>query len=324
MDNTDISRIFAEIADILEIKGEGVFRVNAYRRASHLVLDLPTEMREHGTVEELEKFPGIGAALARKIRELVDTGSLEFLDKLRKDPLAKLVELTKIPGLGPKRVKLFHERLGIKTIDELEAAAHKGLIAKLPLIKEKTEANILKGIAVYKKMHQRIPLDKAREYAQTLTDQIRKWPEVKQLEVAGSLRRERETIGDIDILVISAEPQVVIEKFVGLAEVEEILAKGDTKGAVRSKWGVQVDLRVLAAKSFGAALMYFTGSKEHNILLRRIAISKGMKLSEYGLFKGKDYYKGKTEAEIYQALGLHFIPPTERENSEQIEKYKIM
>lgn len=323
MDNTEISKVFTEIADILEIRGESAFRVNAYRRASQLVLDLPQALREHGTVEELEKLPGIGEALAKKIRELVDTGSLEFLEELRRDPVAKLVELTKIPGLGPKRVKLFHERLGIKTIADLEKAAEQGLLRKLPLIKDKTEANILKGIAAYRKMHQRLPLAQVQAYADTLLQQIRSWPEVKRAEVAGSLRRQKETIGDIDLLVITQEPSKVIEKFVALPQTAEILARGETKGAIRTIWGMQVDLRVLEEKVFGAGLLYFTGSKEHNILLRRVAISKGWKLSEYGLFQGEKFLKGKTEEEIYAALGFHYIPPVERENADQLRAHLI-
>jgi len=323
VDNNELAKIFGEIADILEIKGEGAFRVNAYRRASQLVLDIPAELRERGTLEELEKYPGIGEALALKIRELVDTGSLEFYEKLKKDPLFKLIELTKIPGLGPRRVKLFYERLGIKTIEDLEDAAQKGLLKKLPLIKEKTEENIQKGIAAYKKMHNRIPYKEAEKYAKIIADQIKAWPEVKKVEIAGSFRRQKETIGDLDILVLSKKPVAVIDKFVQLPEAEEILAKGDTKGAIRSKWGIQVDLRVLPKEAFGAGLLYFTGSKEHNILLRREAIKRDMKLSEYGLFK-KDgtYLKGETEEEIYETLGYEYIPPTKRENSDQMRKYR--
>lgn len=320
MKNREIARIFNEIADALEIKGENVFRVRAYRRAAQNVESFPRDVAE-ASREELLKVPGIGEDLAGKIEEIVRTGTLKTYEELRREMPSGLTALLTVPGLGPKKAKLLVDELGIKSIEDLEAAARGHKLAKLRGLGEKTEDNILKGIETVKKGHERRPIGKVLPLAEELLENLRNKAPVKELCFAGSLRRWKETVKDIDILSTSGDPQAVMNVFVHLPHVEDVLMKGPTKSSVVLDEGIQVDLRVVEEKAFGAALAYFTGSKAHNIRLREMAVKAGLKLNEYGIFREKDEKRigGEKEEDVYRVLGLDFVPPELREDTGEIE-----
>ncbi len=323
MNNAEIAEVFSQIATLLEIKGENPFRVRSYRRASETIANLTEDLsaiRERG---ELRGIPGIGAAIAGKIEELLDTGKCAQHQELLREIPETVFEMLEVQGVGPKTVKLLWEKLGIATVESLEEAARGGLLRDLPGLGEKTEQEILRGIQRLREYGERTNLGAAWVLARGIMDHLRECAPVERMEPAGSLRRMKETIGDIDILVTSQRPEEVMECFVKMDCVAQVLAHGPTKSSVLTTEGVQADLRVVAPESWGAALQYFTGSKQHNVHLRDLAVRAGFKLNEYGVFrvKGKreERVGGEREEEMYQALGLEWMPPELREDTGEIE-----
>ncbi|HAG50132.1 MAG TPA: DNA polymerase/3'-5' exonuclease PolX, partial [Deltaproteobacteria bacterium] len=323
MENADIAKIFEEIADLLEIKNDNPFRVRSYRNAALIIGGFPESMRSivERDEKELENIKGIGKSIHEKIVEIVKTGKCQFHDELLKELPPGLLELLEVSGIGPKKVQLLYEKLGIQSVDELENAAKKGKLRDLPHMGEKTEEKILKAIQELKSRKGRFRLSLALAYAEPLVAYLKKIPGVIQVEPAGSLRRWKDTIGDVDILVTCKKDAPVMDRFVKYPDVKEIIAKGDTKSTAILKSGLQVDVRVLDEKSFGAALQYFTGSKAHNIAIRDRAKKMGLKISEYGVFEEKTGKKvaGENEEDVYKAVGLPWIPPELRENMGEVE-----
>lgn len=321
MKNQEIARIFNEIADILEIKGENPFRIRAYRRAAQNIDGLPRDVATLSQ-EELLGIPGIGQDLAGKIREYISTGKIASYEELKKEIPEGLTLLLTVPGLGPKTANLLYERLKVKSIEELERLAREHKLAGLPGIKGKTEENILKGIDMLKRGKDRLPIGRVLPLAREIIEQlIKEKAPTDKLSLAGSLRRWKDTIKDIDILATSKEPEKVMNVFVKLPMVKDVLMKGPTKSSVIITEGIQVDLRVVEEASFGAALAYFTGSKAHNIKIREMAVKAGLKINEYGIFRESDNKRigGEKEEDVYRVLGLPYIPPELREDTGEIE-----
>jgi DNA polymerase (family X) len=322
MENKQIADFFAEIAELLELQGENPFRIRSYQNAARILGDMSENV---ATIvrsgQDLQQIPGIGEAISQKIIEIVETGKLKFLDEQKAKVPAGLPGLLKIEGLGPKKVKLFYDKLGVDSLDKLEQAAKAGKLRELPGMGEKSEEKILKGIATLRRGLGRFKLSVGLSYADALVDYLNKVKDVKRLEPSGSLRRRCETVGDLDILAICAKGSPLMAKFTGYDDVEEVIAKGETKSSVRLRCGLQVDVRVLDASSFGSGLQYFTGSKAHNIALRSRANDRGLKLSEYGVFEIETDKKvaGKSEEEVYKVLDLPLIPPELREDRGEIE-----
>ncbi len=314
--NAEVARVFGQLATMLELDEANPFRVRAYREAARVVEALPEPIaRLAGEEGALEELPGIGKDLAQKIRDILAKGSTELYDQLAKKYPLDLVRLTELQGLGAKRVRLLHDALGIHDRASLEAAAKAEKLRALPGFGEKLEQKILHSLAIAEQVSGRTLLSHAWEVAHGLEEGLRAVPGVARVEVAGSFRRRKETVGDLDVLVCGGSAEAVMKAFTTREQVAEVLARGDTKSSVRLTDGLQVDLRLVPPESFGAALLYFTGSKEHNIELRRIANDQGMSLSEYGLAREKDgkTVAGRSEEEIYHALGLEWIPPELRE-----------
>lgn len=322
MRNLEIAKIFREIANILEIKGENPFRVRAYERAAQNIEGLSRDIEDFIKEDSLTEIPGIGKDLSERIKEFQRTGRIRIFEDLKKSIPAGLLELLNIPSVGPKTARLLYEKLKIKNIPDLVKAIDKGKLSNISGIKEKTVENILKGIEILKKGKERLTLSEATLIAQGFLRTLERLPQVKKISVAGSLRRQKETVRDIDILVTSHLPQKVMQSFTGSALVKDILAQGETKSSVRTKDEVQVDCRVVEQKSFGAALLYFTGSKNFNIKLRQMAVKRGLKVNEYGVFRGKRFVAGRTEEEIFKLLGMSYIEPELREDSGEIELAK--
>lgn len=313
--NADIAAVFDEIAELLEIEGANPFRIRAYRNAALTLRDLPREvaaMIDGG--EDLTELPGIGEDLAAKIKEIVETGTAAMLEAHRKTVPATLTELLRIPGIGPKRVKALYHDLGIRTLDQLKKAAQDGRVRALRGFGEKTERHILDQLKASQSEEKRFKLAIATQYADALIAYLKESPGVKQVVAAGSYRRAKETIGDLDILVTASPGSPVMDRFVSYPEVEEVLAHGATKASLRLACKLQVDVRVVPEDSYGAALQYFTGSKAHNVVLRQLAQQQGLKINEYGAFKGDRTVAGATEESVYAAVGLPWIPPELREN----------
>lgn len=321
MKNFEVAAIFNEIADLLEIKNENPFRIRAYRKAAQNIESLTQDVEEIAKIGTLQEIPGIGKDLAAKIQEIIATGKSKFHEKLKRQIPRIILEMMSIPSIGPKTAKLLYDKFKIKSIDRLEKLARSHKICGLPGIKEKTEENILRGIELFKKGKERMSLGVALPIATEIINKLKLLPEVKKINYAGSLRRMKETIRDIDILVTSTKPKRIMETFVSLPRARQILAHGETKSSILLKDGIQVDVRVVEPECFGAALLYFTGSKAHNIHLRRLANEMGYKISEYGIFKEKAEKKiaGKEEDDIYKILGLAYIPPELREDLGEIE-----
>jgi DNA polymerase (family 10) len=318
--NADISAIFEEIADLLEIEGANPFRIRAYRNAARTLSELPQEL--HLLLEkneELPRIPGIGADLAGKISEIASTGSCSMLERLRQELPAAITTLLKIPGLGPKRVKTLYHDLDVQTIEQLHRAAMDGRIRALHGFGEKIEQKILQAVETHANDPRRFKLALAAQYAESLRAFLQATPGVQQVTVAGSFRRMRETVGDLDILVTATPDSTVMQRFTGYDEVAEVYAAGKTRASILLKSGMQVDLRVVAQQSYGAALHYFTGSKAHNIAIRRIAQQLGLKVNEYGVFRGGERIAGETEESLFRAVGLPYIPPELREDRGEIE-----
>ena len=320
MKNQEIAKIFNDIADLLEIKGENPFRIRAYRRAAQNIEGLAKDVAEISN-DALLTVPGIGQDLAGKIEEYVRTGKLQFYEDLKKEVPGGLSALLSVPSLGPKTAKLLFEKLNIKDLESLEQLARDHKLTGLPGIKEKTEENILKGIEMLKRGLERKPLGKVLPIANDILEHLKKNAPVKKLTIAGSIRRWKETIKDIDILATSENPKEVMKAFVHLPHVREILMQGPTKSTVIIHEDLQVDLRVVEEESFGAALAYFTGSKAHNIRLREMAVRAELKINEYGIFREKDDKRlgGEKEEDVYRILGLPYIPPELREDTGEIE-----
>jgi len=320
MNNQEIAQLLTEIADLLDIKGENPFRIRSYRNGARTVGDLAEDLTGLvGEEKNLTEIPGIGASLAEKIREIVKTGKLKFLDDLKKQLPPGLPELLKLQGIGPKKVKLFYDEAGVDSIDSLARAAGTGKLHDLFRMGEKTEAKILRAIENYRKGAGRFRIDIGFTYAESIVRYLNPVPGLKDLIPAGSLRRRQETIGDLDILAICRDPVPLMDRFTGYDKAEDILAHGSTKSSLLLKDGLQVDLRAMNNRQFGSALLYFTGSKAHNIALRKRARAMGLKVSEYGVFRDDDVIAAQTEEDCYRALGLPWIPPELREDRGEIE-----
>lgn len=318
--NADIAVLFNRMADLLEIENANPFRVRAYRRAAATIEDLPesaAKMLAEG--KKLSTLPGIGADLAGKIEEICESGHLAALDEVEARTPSTLAALTAIPGLGPKRVRLLHETLGIASVADLAKAARAGKLRDLPRFSAAMEEKLLAELDKGRETAARFKISTAEDFAAGLTAHLKQAPGIGEVVVAGSFRRRKETVGDLDILVTAKKGGAVIDHFVAYDEVGEVVAKGTTRATVRLQAGIQVDLRVVPEQSYGAALHYFTGSKGHNIAVRKIAQAKGLKLNEYGIFKGARRIGGRTEAEVFAAADLPYIEPELREDQGEIE-----
>lgn len=319
MKNLEIAGIFRNIAKILEIKNENPFRIRAYERAAQNIEGLSGDLEDFIKRDALAEIPGIGADLSDRIKEFDKTGRIKMFEDLKKTIPPGLLDLLNIPSIGPKTAGLLYKELNIKNLADLETAIKKGKLSNIFGIKEKTIENIMKGIGIVKKGKERLTLAQATLIAQAFIGELEKLKEVKSISSAGSLRRQKETVRDIDILVISQLPEKVMQAFTKIPLVKDILARGETKSSVRTTDDVQVDCRVVEQKSFGAALLYFTGSKNFNIKLRQMAIKKGLKINEYGVFRKDKFVSGHTEEEIFKLLGMPYIEPELREDTGEIE-----
>lgn len=318
--NFEVAQVFYEIADLLDIKGVP-FKPRAYRRAAQTIETLTEDIQAIHERGELEDIPGVGVNIAKKIREILDTGSLGYLERLREELPHGLRDLMGIEGVGPKTALKLYKTLKISSVDELESAVKKGKLRGLRGFREKTEENILQAIEMYRTAQKRFVLGYILPTATEIKEQLEKLDAVGRIGLAGSIRRRKETVGDADILVTSNEPLKVMNFFTTLPSVKRVLAKGKTKSTVVLTDNLQVDLRVVEEESFGSALQYFTGSKPHNIRLRELALKKNWKLSEYGLFDRENGKKvaGEDERSIYEALGLSYVEPELREDRGEVE-----
>lgn len=321
--NSDIAEILSHVADYLDIKGENPFRIRAYRNAARTISSLSrsvSDMVEAG--ESLTVLPGIGADLADKVQIIVRTGTLPLLEELKKELSPELSALMEIPGLGPRRVKALHDKLGIRRVEELLEAAEAGKVRDLEGFGAKTEEAILeeiKRLEETKKAGRRVKLIVAEQVVEPLLKHLKKTKGVLALDVAGSYRRRKETVGDLDILVACGEGCPVMDRFVAYEDVDKVFSRGTTRSSVVFRNGLQVDLRVVEKECYGAALLYFTGSKAHNIAVRKLAQKKKLKINEYGVFRGKKRVAGKTEEEVYRQTGLPYIEPELREDRGEIQ-----
>jgi DNA polymerase (family X) len=318
--NATVAAIFEEIADLLDIQGANPFRIRAYRNAARTIGELGTDIRTlevRGTA--LTDIPGIGKDLAGKIREIIDTGRCQALERLHKEIPPAVTELLRIPGLGPKRVRILWHELDVNTLEQLLRAARDGRIRSLHGFGEKTEQKILAAAQAQIRGDHRVKLSIAAQYGEDLATCLRRIRGVKRVEIAGSYRRMRETVGDLDILVVADTDSRVMERLAQYETVREVLSQGPTRGTVVLSNGLHVDIRVVGAESYGAALQYFTGSKPHNIAIRRMAQERGLKINEYGVFRGRSRIAGETEESVYKAVGLPWIPPELREDRGEIE-----
>ena len=321
MKQHEIASLFSQTADLLEYRGDNVFRIRAYRRAAQNLETFSGDLQRLSDAGRLKELSGIGADLADKITEYLTTGRVGAIERLKASIPGGVLELLEVPGLGPKTAKLLTERLRISNLEQLERAARTHQLQRLPGFQAKKEENLLKGLAIVKKGRARMHLGLALPLAQALLDELRRMPGVTAVSTAGSLRRMKETIGDLDLLAASRAPARVTQAFCRLSLAARILAQGPTKSSILTADGLQVDLRVVPPESFGAALQYFTGSKEHNVRLRELAVRRGLKVNEYGVFRLKTRRRlaGREEAEVYRALGLAWIPPELREDQGEIE-----
>lgn len=321
MQNVEVARLFEDLADLLELEGANPFRVRAYRNAARtleaLSVDVATIVERDP--DELQQLGGIGKDLADKIVVIVRTGELPQLEELKAKIPPGVVQMLRIPGLGPKKVAALFKELGLDTLEALKQAAEQGQIAELKGFGKKTEVSILEGLGLIAEAGQRSHLADAKPEADAILADLQQLKSTKQAIVAGSFRRRKETVGDLDVLVTSSDPNAAMDRLAANPLVVKVLARGETKQTVRLRSGLQLDLRVVPDESFGAAAQYFTGSKEHNILIRRRAQERGLKLNEYGLFRGEKLVASHTEEDVYKAVGLPWIPPELRENRGEIE-----
>ncbi len=319
MKNKEISGLFEKMADLMEFKGENPFKVSAYRKAARIIGDLTRDIEEISRNEELRTIPGVGEGIAQKISEYLGTGRMAVYDELREGISDELMGLMNIPGMGPKTLSLIHKEVRIKDMADLRRALDDGSLIGLPGMGEKKVENIRRGIELLAQSRGRMNLGIAFPLATRVVESMKRATGLTKIEVAGSLRRMKEDIGDIDILATGSEGKKIIAVFTGLPEVREILASGDTKGSVIVEGGTQIDLRVVEENCYGSALQYFTGSKPHNIYLRSIARARDLKINEYGIFRKDKRIGGGEESEVYSALGLIWIPPELREDRGEIE-----
>jgi DNA polymerase (family 10) len=321
MRNSEVARLLYDISELLELSGENIFKIRAYSRAARTIEGSTEDIEKVSKEKRLEEIPGVGEAIALKIEEYLKTGKLGFYEDLKKQVPQELHELVQIPGIGPKTVQYLHKELGIKSVKELEKAAKEHRLRRISHFGAVKEENLLKSIERYRHRSTRLPLGTALPLVKEIVDLLKKSRSFERVEPAGSLRRRKETVGDIDILVTSQYPEAAIGTFVNLPLVKDILAKGFTKATIITHEDIQVDLRIMDRNSFGTSLQYFTGSKEHNIKLRDLARQKGFKLSEYDIEEistGRKIYRD-TEEEVYEILGLPPIPPEIREDAGEIE-----
>ena len=319
MQNHEIARILDEVADMLEVSEDNFFRVRAYRNAARMVHDHPHPLAQMDD-QQLRELPGIGADLAAKLASLINTGDFELHRELIQKISPGLIELLRLPNLGPKRVRLLSERLRIRDVNDLKNAIEAGALRTVRGFGPKMEKQLAAALADHRQAQTpRLMFSEAAQSAHALLDYLRQSPVVEQVEVAGSFRRRKDTVGDLDLLAISTAPEAVMDRLVHFAGIRQVLGQGDTKSSVVLSGGLQVDLRVVPRESYGAAMVYFTGSKAHCVHLRRVAQSAGMLLNEYGLFRGDERIAGATEEEVYRALGLPCITPELREDRGEIE-----
>ena len=308
--NEDVAKQLEQIADLLEIGEANAFRIRAYRNAARTVRSLGTELVDLvASGRRLDELPGIGKDLAAQIEEILRTGRSRRLRELKPVTPTSLTELLEIPKLGPKRVRALYDELGVRTVAQLEQAARKGRLRDLAGFGEATETAILESIAARRRKKARVLRAVAAGDAEPLAEFVRQLPGVEQCVIAGSYRRGRESVGDVDLLAVADTGREVIEQFVGYADAEEVLSRGTTRAGLRLRSGLNVDLRVVPGESFGAALQYFTGNKAHNIAIRRRGQERGLKINEYGVFRGEKRVAGATEASVYAAVDLPVIPP---------------
>jgi DNA polymerase (family 10) len=319
MKNKELADLFDKMADILEFRNENPFKISAYRRASRVLGDLTQDIKEIAESGELKKVPGIGEGMAQKIEEYLKTGKISKYEEVKKGVSDELIAMMEIPGMGPKTLAMIHKEKGIGNLSQLEKAVEDGSLIGLPGMGEKKAENIKRGIELLKASKGRMNLGVAFPLAKRIVETLREKTGSKKIEWAGSLRRMRENIGDIDILATGPNHQKIVHAFTHLPEVTEVLASGETKASVIVEGGVQIDVRVVEEGSYGAALQYFTGSKGHNIHLRGIAKAKGIKINEYGVFKGEKKIGGKEEKDVYKILGMDWIEPELREDRGEIE-----
>jgi DNA polymerase (family 10) len=323
MKNSEVAKVFQDIADLLELKGENVFKIRAYQKAARAIEHYPRELKvmiDEG--EDLQNIPGVGEAIAKKATELITTGKLGYYENLKAEFPQGITNLLAIPGIGPKTASKLSRELGISSVDELERAINEGRVAQLFRLGEKTADNILHQIQALRRKDQRIPIGEALPIVEEIIVALRSIPGVRNLTAAGSLRRFRDTVGDIELMGTADTPKEVIDAFVALPQIRQVLAKGTTKASVIVSGGLQVDMRMVEHDSFGSLLQYFTGSKQHNISLRERGRKQGLKLSEYGItvVATDRLEKFSTEEEFYHRLGLQYIPPELREAQGEIEK----
>jgi DNA polymerase (family 10) len=319
MKNKELADLFEKMADILEFKGENPFKISAYRKASRIIGDLTQDIEEITGKGELKNIPGIGEGMAQKIVEYLKTGRISKFEEVRKGVPDELIAIMDIPGMGPKTLSMLHKEKGISNLSQLERALEDGSLMGLFGIGEKKIENIKRGILLLKQSKGRMNLGVAFPVAKRIVEALRQKTGSKKIEWAGSLRRMKENIGDIDILATGPDKEKIVQTFTHLPEVKEVLASGETKASVIVEGGTQIDLRVVEEDSYGAALQYFTGSKGHNIHLRGIAKAKGIKINEYGVFKGEKKIGGKEESDVYRVLGMDWIDPELREDRGEIE-----
>jgi len=321
MRNVELARCFRDLAAYLEME-DVPFKPRAYEKAALAIesYDRPlAEVYRDGGAKALRAIPGIGASMADKLEELIKTGKCALREQYHARMPVELATLTAIEGIGPKAVKVLYEKLAVRTVEDLEAAVRAGKVRSLPHFGERSEQKMLKALAFLRTTGGRQPLAVTLPIVEQIAAALARLPGVERVAVAGSVRRRKETIGDADLLVVARKGDAVVQTFVTLPQVERVLGQGRTKSSVKLAGGLQVDLRVVPAESFGAALCYFTGSKGHNVALRQLAIKQGLKLNEYGLFRGARRLAGRTEEEIYARLGLAYVPPELREDQGEIE-----
>jgi len=319
MKNKELSGLFEKMADILEFKGENPFKISAYRKASRIIGDLTQDIEEIAESGKLKDVPGIGEGMAQKVVEYLKTGKISKFEEVKKGVPDELIAIMDIPGMGPKTLSMIHKERKISDLSQLEKAVEDGSLIGLPGIGEKKVENIKRGIELLKASKGRMNLGTAFPVAKRIVETLREKTGSKKIEWAGSLRRMKENIGDIDILATGPGKEKIFQAFTRLPEVKEVLASGETKASVIVEGGTQIDLRVVEEDSYGAALQYFTGSKGHNIHLRGIAKAKGIKINEYGVFKGEKKIGGKEEKDVYRSLGMEWIEPELREDRGEIE-----
>ncbi len=318
--NAQIAATFDTLADLLEIEEANPFRVRAYRNAARIIENMPQELADLlASGKDLSEFPGIGKDLAGKIATIVETGTLPLLDEVERRTPEALSQLTHIAGLGPKRVRSLYERLHVQSVDDLARAVEKQQVRELPGFGAKTEESIRLGLQRMRGQQQRMKLIDAEQIAEPLQAWLKSVPGVAAVQVAGSYRRRRETVGDLDVLVTCDRQGDVMDRFIHHPEVVQVVARGETRSTVRFGSGLQVDLRVVPQSSFGAALHYFTGSKAHNIAIRKLAVKRQLKINEYGVFSGEKRIAGRTEEEVFAQVGLPFIEPELREDRGEVE-----